>query len=235
MVNSPDRAVGTPAKKAAEREGPVGVMPLAIRTLCTMHQSNDFTLGGRQFRNVVLVGTLEHSKVMNANAEYTLNDGTGTLLLKDFADEREGREAFTEGKTVRVCGEARPSAAEFYLSVKSMSEVKSQIEVGHHRLEVCKALCLFERGSSDTVEMSTPVKAPPPVKVELEAKAPSPLSEQKIVELVTEMSVEELGVTVAAVCQRLASPEAEVRAAVQKLLDSGTIYTTIDEEHIAIC
>lgn len=245
--SSLDRVLSTPAKKAAPKLDKIGVVPLAVRTLCKMHQSGNFTLGGREFGSVVLVGTLERAEVLQTNAEYTLNDGTGSLPLKDFlSDERVNRDEFRVGQCVRVCGDARGHVEEFYVSIKSISTVQNPIEVGHHRIACVKTLCALDQGVKVMkAELDTPIKTTP---IKKEATTPTkeaPVAqalvgadlEAKIAELVNQLSVgsEEIGCTVAQVCQRLTTPEHEVRAVVKKLLDSGTFYTTIDDEHIAAC
>jgi len=238
--SSPAKTPSTPAKRQVERDQAVGVLPLAVRTLCKMHQSQNFSIGGRKIGTVVLVGTIESAKVMPAEAQYTIQDGTGRMLVKDFAVEE--RREFKEGQVVRIAGEARPTG-EFYVSVKSMSEVTNLNEVGHHRIACVHTLCALDRADK-AAAMETPLKTSPEklepdlrTTVKSEPGVPANL-EQAVEELIKKQAEQlgDIGISIEQIQKGFpAVAEAEVKKAVQGLCDTGSIYTTIDDEHFAAC
>jgi len=250
--SSPDKAVNsptrTPTKDKAERDD-VGVLPVLVRTLCKLNaadggEGNALKLGTQKISKVVLVGRLEEMEVLTTQAEFTINDGTGTMKVKDYSEDFQ-RSGLEVGTFVRVIGNPRPSSGEFYVSVMHMRPVSDKLEVPHHRIAALAAYCKFDRAGAKPVmdfssETVTPEKVTAPkvekecVKVEIKTEPQESLEAglERVIKAATEKA-EDVGISIPELCMKLKFPEAEIRAAVNAGLENGGLMNTLDDDHVA--
>lgn len=237
-VNSPTR---TPTKDKGERDD-IGVLPMLVRTLCKLNhadagEGNALKLGTQKISKVVLVGRLEEVKVLTTQAEYMINDGTGTMKVKDYSEDFASR-GLEVGTFARVIGNPRPSANEFYVSVMHMRQVSDKLEVPHHRIAALAAYCKHDRAAAKPAmdfSSETPEKMAAPPKVEMECVKTEVKTEQesladglqRLIKAATEKS--DAGISIPELILQLKFPETEIRAAIATAMEAGELLETVDD------
>jgi len=210
---------------------------------------------------LLLVGVVEAVTRQAASIEFTLNDATGRIKARHYLSERQSGalEDLTPGRYVSAFGAVR-TAPEVHFAAAGLRLVESADEVSYHLIEAAHAALKLRRGASADAATPSPKKpalaeaAPDytPSKVVLaaapEAAAPAATAAApkerlsgsalrkaiyKFVQQEGEGRAE--GVAFAAIRSHVGStPEDEVTAALQKLVDAGEIFTTIDDGHFQI-
>jgi len=243
------------AKKPRQEERQT-CLPVTVRAIDHAVQQQaegggELLFHGSEPGMLLLVGAAEAMTKQAASIEFSLNDGTSRIKARHYVSDRQSGhlDALEPGRYVSVFGSVR-TAPEVHFAVAGMSLVQSADEVSYHVIEAAYAALKLQRGP--VAEPTTPapkglaLAEASPQKAELtavaaEAPAPAarrePLSGSALRKAVLRIIREEgegkaEGVSLAAVCKNVdPSPADEVSAALQKLVDAGEIYTTIDDEH----
>jgi len=207
---------------------------------------------------LLLVGLVEAMTRQSASIELSLNDGTGRIKARHYVSERQSGDldALAPGRYVTVFGALR-TAPEVHFAVAGMTLVQSADEVSYHMVEAAYAALKLQKGRTEpvtpapkkhmaaeaglsppketTVATASAVGAPAAVAAKEpsgERLSGSGLRKAALKFLQREGEGRPEGVPLAAVCQHVApTPADEVAAALQKLVDSGEVYTSIDDEH----
>jgi len=209
---------------------------------------------------LILVGIIDSMKQHSANVEFSLNDSTGRIKARYYKTASQSNELdeLAPGMYVSVFGAVR-TAPETHFAVAGMRLVKSADEVSYHMVEVAYAALKLKgshepttpapkkNASSALAEPSSASTGLSPVKVD---KVTSSVSEAAAIALPTSpLSGKALrtavlaflqkegdgrpeGVAFAAICNHAnPTPTDEVRAALERLVTDGDVFTTIDEGH----
>lgn len=209
---------------------------------------------------LIVVGIIESMKQNSASVEFSLNDSTGRIKARYYRSSSQSNELdeLMPGTYVSVFGAVR-TAPETHLAVTGMRLVKSADEVSYHMVEVAyAALKLKGRhepttpapkklASSALAEPSSVSTGLSPLKVEkmtssVSEAAPvalprAPLSGKALRAAVLAFLAQEgdgrpEGVAFVAICTHAdPTPTGEVRAALERLVTDGDVFTTIDEGH----
>jgi len=245
------------AAKKPRQEDRQTCLPITIRAIdCAVAQRGDtggeLSFHGAEAGMLLLVGLVETLTRQAASIELSLNDATGRIKARHYMSDRQANDldALAPGRYVSVFGSVR-TAPEVHFAVAGMSLVQSADEVSYHMIEAAYAALKLQKGQADPVSPApkkkaimeaevTPQKLESlaPVAVTAAADAPKErLSSAGLKKAVLRFLQKEgegkpEGVSVAAVCSHISStPADDVTAALQKLIDAGEIFTTIDDDH----
>jgi len=188
----------------------------------------------------------------STSIELSLNDGTGRIKARHYTSDRSSGSLaeLAPGRYVTVFGTVR-TAPEVHFAVAGMSLVQSADEVSYHMIEAAYAALKLEKGK---LEPTTPAPKKPveaglsPPKVEgaaalavAQAPAAEPVKERlsgsglrkAVLRLLKKESEgRDEGVSLAEVCKLVEpTPADEVTKALEKLVENGEAFTTIDDEH----
>jgi len=250
----------SPVKKARQEDKQT-CLPSTIRMLLDANQAQagELKVHGTEVVNVVLVGTVENLSRQAAVVEFTLNDGTGRMKVRQYStgSADTDKDGLVAGRYVSVVGGLRTAPA-VHVSALAMRPVTTADEVSYHMIEVAHTALSMKRSQS----LPTPARAPglppsqtqatspPATPAELAAPAPAPAApasapepaaapaaptsnrESVIQVLSSEGESRPEGVSLTIMLERLKPMDATaVREVLEQLVSDGEAYTTIDDEH----
>lgn len=241
-------------EKRARQEDKQTCLPATCRLLLdsVAKQSGDkeVLVHGQEVANVVLVGVVEELS-QGAVLEFTLNDGTGRLKVRYYQNDGQGLDGIAAGRYVSVVGMLRPSPS-LHISAMTLRPVTSADEVSYHTIEVAHVALMLRNGGSKapaakpstqsavsqaSVAVAKPsqegVQAAAPVSVAAPAGAVKSLTSEAVMEVLRrEIESKPEGVPLSLLCEQFkGSSESEVKAALEKLVDEGDVFNTIDDVH----
>ena len=234
-------------------------MPVTIKQLknapAMTSGEQGFTLDGRDLYQVTIVGLIMNADEQATNLQYTIDDGTDTIMVKMWVDAdaddqfAEKRAQWKEGVIVRVIGTLRSFNNAKSLVAYSIQPVTDKNEYTFHFIEVVHTHLRHTKGPPPTAAaaaggaygapsamgagalpgMAAPYGAP------VQQAAP-PNSELILKFFQTKGESSDAGCTVADAANALSSNGMgieQVRAVVNELVEEGHLYSTIDDDHCA--
>lgn len=244
------------AKKSRQEEKqtclPVTVRGIELAVEGRADAGGELRFHGSEAGVLLLVGLVESLTRQAASIEFTLSDATGRIRARHYVSgpqsgDLDGLEA---GRYVSVFGSVR-TAPEVHLAVAGMGLVQSADEVSYHMIEAAYAALKLQKGRGDAVtpspkkllsaeaEFSPPKTDKPAVASEtgLQAAPKERLSGSGLKKAILRFIQKEgegkpEGASFPAVCGHLDStPADDVSKALEKLVQAGELYTTIDDGH----
>jgi replication factor A2 len=101
-----------------------------------------FTLAGNDLHQVTIVGIIVSADEQNTNLQYTIDDGTGSIVAKMWVDAdqdeamAERRAEWKEGRIVRVVGQLRVFNHTRSIVAFTIQPIKDYNEYTYHFIEV---------------------------------------------------------------------------------------------------
>jgi len=247
---------GETPRKGKGRNQPL--VPLTIKQILAASQSGDedeFTLDGRNFAQVTLVGQILSITQNPAFYNYTLDDGTGQIDVRCWIDQEDPTNPQTQrlavleqGMYVRVVGSLRAFGERKNVVAFRLIALLDFNELTFHFLEVIYHKLNATRGQISHGSWAEPARtgdykpaAQPAVNPYLRAMPAmdagmNTLQQEILRYLRTNTSPDDpAGVsfdTVSRTLAGVANPD-QVRKEIARLQDDGHIYTTIDDDHFA--
>uniref|UniRef100_A0A7S1LE29 Replication protein A C-terminal domain-containing protein n=1 Tax=Alexandrium catenella TaxID=2925 RepID=A0A7S1LE29_ALECA len=246
--------------KKARQEDKQTCLPVTVRSIeLALEQRTDaggeLRFHGSEPSALLLVGLVEQMSRQVASIEFTLGDATGRIRARHYASGRQQTDldSLEPGRYVSVFGTVR-TAPEVHLAVAGMSLVESADEVSYHMIEVAYSAVKLLSGRTDAM-LTSPQKlqstgaefSPPKTEkpaalagegdIQAAAVPKDRLSGSALKKAVLRFIEKEgagkpEGVAFPTVCGHLdATPADDVSAALEKLVQAGEIYTTIDDGH----
>lgn len=232
-------------------------LPVTVRAIERAVEQRADTGGDLRFHGsepgvLLLVGLVETMTRQAASIEFSFSDSTGRMKARHYVSGNQGGslDGLEVGHYVSVFGTVR-TAPEVHLAVAGMSIVQTADEVSYHMIEVAYAALKLQRGHAEAttpskklsgaeVELSPPkteklaaaVDAKPAVAASKERLSGSGLRKAILRFVKKEGDGKPEGVSFPTVCGHVDStPADDVSAALEKLVDAGELYTTIDDGH----
>uniref|UniRef100_A0A7S4SVV3 Replication protein A C-terminal domain-containing protein n=1 Tax=Alexandrium monilatum TaxID=311494 RepID=A0A7S4SVV3_9DINO len=233
-------------------------LPVTVRAIERAVEQRADTGGELRFHGsepgvLLLVGLVEAMTKQAASIEFSLNDGTGRIKARHYVSDRQSSnlDALAPGCYVSAFGSVR-TAPEVHLAVVGMGLVQSADEVSYHMIEAAYAALRLQKVRVDPVTPSpkklsdapaelSPQKAEKPAAAAEPSACAAPVKEQlsgsalrkELLRFIQkEGDGKPEGVSFPAVCNHVSStPADEVSRALEKLVDAGEIFTTIDDGH----
>jgi len=218
--------------------------------------SADLRIHGVEPGMLMFVGLIESVSRKAASIDFMFNDTTGRIQARYYITDAESALKGAEpGRYVSIAAAVRTEPA-LHLSVTCFKPVASADEVSCHFIE-CAHTALKLKASRHEKETE---KRPPTTPQRLQAAAPADVLDstikeksqpakaqpnllltgkalqQAIVELLQGQGAGPEGISISFLSDRLGAgtPLAEVRTAIEVLIDDGELYTTIDEDHVSL-
>lgn len=196
---------------------------------------------GRPLHSVKIIGAVRSADVQSTNIMYTIEDGTGALNVKQWADDNDAeaigemkRQNAKEGIYVKVIGQISEYDGKKQLVANSVQPLSSGNELTHHLLEVI--YCAERYKQADSI-VAAPIMqnnngmnfGSNSMQAKIEGGNDSSSTKERVLQFLKEND-SETGASIDVCIQQLNDvAEADIRQAAENLSEEGQIYSTINE------
>lgn len=203
---------------------------------------------GRPLHQVKIIGAVRHAEVQSTNIMYTIEDGTGAIDVKQWADDNDAeaigemkRQSARDGIYVKVIGQISEYEGRKQVVANSVQTLSSGNELTHHLLEVMYSGEKFKQADSI-------VSAPIMQKsngmtfgnnnnynsMQGGGGNDSDATKERVLQFLREND-SETGASIEACIQQLKDiAETDIRNAADNLSEEGQIYSTINESFFKV-
>lgn len=251
-------------EKKAKQEDRQTCTPATTRLLldackAAEQEGREVQLHGAEAANITLVGVVENLVQQATVVEFTLNDGSGRVKVRQYKNSDAPVAALVSGQYASVVGSLRTSPA-VHVSALSLRPVASADEVSYHMIEVAHVALMMKGGNAakqtpvmkaEAPAAAAPSSVPAPAATPVPAAAPAPAAVApaaapaaapqtadvrtatlEVLQAEGESRAE--GVHISVMVERLKAFSAEaVKQALEQLVSDGEAYTTIDDDHFS--
>jgi len=246
--------------KVAKQEDRQTCLPVTIRVIETSLEQcssngGEFLVHGAEHGMLILVAAVESLTKQSTSMELSLNDGSGRMKARYYItnDQSKSLEDMCVGCYVHIYGNVRTSPSPHFAAT-GIRRVQSADEISYHMIETAHAALKLKRGLREPATpspkkvtsatlMETPVEPMKTAVAPVANMVSSPpatqlsgaaLSSAILTVLKNEADSHPEGSALASVLtQMMPSSGEEVKKALEKLVDDGEIFTTIDDEHFS--
>jgi len=245
---------GSPTK-AAKQEDRSSCLPTTIRALeiAVQEGGDEFKVHGVEHGMLCLVGLVESITKQAASMELSLSDGTGRIKARYYVTETPLKELdnIVAGRYISAFGNMRTSPAPHFV-MTGMRLVQSADEISYHMIESAHAALKLKQGvispeftaaqkvapaATQLVGQKPALAAAQPVSAAASQGALEPAALQTaLLEFLKQQSESHPeGVALQALYGHVEStPTDNVRKVLEKLVDDGEVFNTIDDEHFSV-
>jgi len=198
---------------------------------------------GRPIHSVKIVGAVRSADVQSTNIMYTIEDGTGALNVKQWADDNDGeaivemrRQNAKEGIYVKVIGQLSDYDGKKQLIANSVQPLSSGNELTHHLLEVM--YCAEKYKQADSIVSAPILKNNTGMSFNnnnsIEGGGHNDAIKDRVLQFLRDND-SETGASIDVCIQQLHGvSETEIRQAAEYLSEEGQIYSTINESFFKV-
>ncbi|KIY43364.1 replication protein A, subunit RPA32 [Fistulina hepatica ATCC 64428] len=237
------------------------VRPVTILQLMTatqQHADADWMVDDRELGHATVVGNVVEVKAQTTNTVFIIEDGTGMIEARSWADHGDGDDdgqaskfnGIEAGKYARVTGTFKQFGSKRYIAATFIRPVADFHEPIFHMLETMMVSKILKGGvSSSAIASNTSPQGGASSAYTTDGAATSEalkdefstltVMQRKIMQYMVSESSEE-GVHIGAIARHVgggnqsASHAQTISDALDSLLDNGLVYTTIDESHFRV-
>ncbi|THG98963.1 hypothetical protein EW026_g3304 [Hermanssonia centrifuga] len=243
---------GAPRRTGASHS----LRPVTIKQLIgatQAHADAEWHIDDMEVGQVTVVAVAVSINAQTTNSVYWLDDGTGRIEARHWVDMSSGEgdsEKFgiKENTYIRVMGSLKSFGNKRYINATHLRPVEDRHEIFFHGLDCMTATLTLEKGP--------PPRPGQPQTAAAAARTPGtsaytaqshgasandqfshlPAIQRNIVNfiLAQPMDVRDNGVHVAAIARAIGGDAQSISGALDKLMDEGHVYTTIDESHFNV-
>ncbi|KOS15849.1 rfa2-dna replication factor 36 kda subunit [Malassezia pachydermatis] len=239
------------------QRGTNSLRPVTIRQVLNAsqpHSDAPFVFDDAELSQVSLVAWIRSINRNTTNVQYTLDDGTGQIDVRQWVDHSldEGgqTEEFTENQFVRILGEIKSFNNKRSITAASVAVIEDHNEYLFHQLEVIQAHLALLKGGSVRLTCLTHIQTSKVPASSVEASAYNdaalnsadpmatdlshltPLQRKIYQAIAAEAPDWPEGVDIQQVFQRCKNTDpAQVQDAIDELANDGYIYQASDETH----
>jgi len=254
---SPFSASGSPGG-GQRTEISHSLRPLTVMQLnkaSQAHTDAEWRVDDVEIGQVTIVGQVVFIQSQTTNCVYTIDDGTGRIEARHWIDSssEEGTSKWRgieAGKHVRVTGGLKSFGKKRYINVTHIRNVKDSHEVYFHTLEAIAVNLVIERGppsNPSSALHSNPADAVSGNKSAYAAQtslagvtdqfSSLPNLQRAIVQFIMNQPTREEGVFIGVIAKAMGAGGVDshtISDALEKLLNNGDVYTTIDDSHFNV-
>mmetsp|Transcript_16165 Transcript_16165/g.40537 ORF Transcript_16165/g.40537 Transcript_16165/m.40537 type:complete len:270 (-) Transcript_16165:1073-1882(-) len=199
---------------------------------------------GRALHSVKVVGAVRTADVQSTNIMYTIEDGTGALNVKQWADDNDAeaigemkRQNAREGIYVKVIGQISDYDGKKQLVANSVQALSSGNELTHHLLEVMYSAEKYKQAdsivSAPIMQTNNGIAINNSAKIEGGGDSGSSIRD-RVLQFLREND-SETGASIDVCIQQLSGvAESDIRQAAEHLSEEGQIYSTINESYFKV-
>ncbi|THH20680.1 hypothetical protein EW146_g718 [Bondarzewia mesenterica] len=249
---------GASRRALAQSLRPLSIMQVHKATQA--HTDADWMIDNTEIGQVTIVGRVITIQTQTTNSVYWVDDGTGRVEARFWSDstgqEGESFEGITEGSYVRVTGTLKTYGNKRYINTVHIRPIKDwhEHELWFHIAEIMAITLTFDRGPvRDIIYPSAPAGSsvnqntaagqghaasaytaqPNPVVAD-ERWANLPPVQLSIVTYMSQQPQQDEGIHVSAIARAVGADVNAISDALEKLMDEGHIFTTMDEMHFTL-
>ena len=202
---------------------------------------------GRALHSVKIIGAVRSADIQSTNIMYTIEDGTGALNVKQWADDNDAeaigemkRQNAKEGIYVKVIGQISDYDGKKQLVANSVQALSSANELTHHLLEVMYSAEKYKQADSI---VSAPMMHNNSgmafgnnnsMQQQMGGGDDSSSLKERVLQFLREND-SETGASIETCIQQMSDvAEADIRQAAEHLSEEGQIYSTINESYFKV-
>ncbi|TVU29125.1 hypothetical protein EJB05_20676 [Eragrostis curvula] len=214
------------------------LLPLTVKQIMDAEQASDdksnFAVNGVEVSTVRLVGRMLNKVERVTDVQFTLDDGTGRIDVNRWENESSDTKEMADvndGNYVIVNGGLKGFQGRRHVVAYSVRRVTDFNDVTHHFLHCIHVHLQLTRPKSQVnANLGNPNQAN---QLRSNNQTPGNDPSSLIMNVLNDPTITHLqhGVTLDYVLKRVNLPEAVVRKFLQKHVDDGDIYQTIDDNH----
>lgn len=244
-----DATQGSPQNGQPSGDGNT-LMPVTIlmleKAIASQVPGGDLKVDGHLANMMIVVAAVEELNRQQTSMEFVLNDSTGRMKARFFFSPDLNFDKIHNGSYVSAAGilKIQPS---LHFSVVALHPVHSADQISYHAIEVVHSSMrrkgkMANKKGQDVAAVPRPMvstasPAAPTVKAASVA-APRGVESgslrNQIAAFLSSTQNQELGVAFGELTNHFKGAASDaIRAALNELLDDGTAYTTIDDDHFA--
>jgi len=201
---------------------------------------------GRPLHQVKLIGAVRSADVQSTNIMYTIEDGTGALNIKQWADDNDGeaigemkRQNAREGIYVKVIGQISDYDGKKQVVASSVQALSSGNELTHHLLDVMYSAEKYKQAdsivSAPIVQNNGMAFGNNSMQPKIEGGGDGGSSIRERVLHFLRENDSETGASIDVCIQQLSDiAESDIRQAAEHLSEEGQIYSTINESYFKV-
>ncbi|CAD6504761.1 BgTH12-00264 [Blumeria graminis f. sp. triticale] len=217
------------------------------------HPDSDFKVDGIEVTQITFVGQIQAVSSQATNTTFKVDDGTGLIEVKQWIDgdaDPETRAPLPkENEYIRVWGRLKAFNNKRHVGAHMVRPISDFNEVSYHFLEATAVHLYFTRGPPQSiqgikneedagmfVDSTGSTRVANDISGSARGKklaANTSTSARKVYNFLLS-NIENEGVHVTIIAQKLGMQSSDVYKAGDELLGSGAIYTTVDDETWAI-
>ncbi|KAG6336409.1 hypothetical protein ID866_2682 [Astraeus odoratus] len=251
---SPYGGGGSPGGFGRKSEISHSLRPLTIHQVLTASQAHpdaDWMLDDTEIGQVTIVAHISSVQSQATNSQYILDDGSGRIEARRWVDssveDNSERLGIVEGAYVRVSGSLKMFGDKKYINASHIRPIKSPHEIYFHILEAMTATLMWERGppprpgqnAQDIVpkahqSAASAYSAQSHHIADNDQFAYLPKLHHSIITFMQSQPPSDAGVHVSAIARAVGGDAVSISDALDKLLDEGLVFSTIDESHYKV-
>ncbi|KAJ7940560.1 replication protein A subunit RPA32 [Mycena leptocephala] len=255
MQNSPGGSQGSPSTTKSPASQSLRPVTIAqIRKANQMHSDADWVVDDNSIGQITVVAELYHHKAYTTNRNFGLDDGTGRIDAKmwtdtpdSLVDETWRGISTSDNKAVpfkpiyvRVTGTIKTHNNKRHIHASNIRVVKDQNEVYFHILETLSVNIILQKGlpprpgqaqQSETAQgrSAYTIQSKP-----TQAQALFSSMANEVVQYLSTAPPNPEGIFVGDIAKGLNCNAMELSDTVDRLIDEGHVFTTIDDSHIQL-
>ncbi|RPA82816.1 replication protein A, subunit RPA32 [Ascobolus immersus RN42] len=237
---------GTPGGKTQKS---FTLRPVTIKQLNDAEQpiENDFRIDDVEVTHVTFIGQIRNISPQPTNILYKMDDGTGTIEVKQWINpeaEAPKNPELEEGRYARVTGALKPAGGKRFVAGTTLRLVTDMNEINYHFLEAVAVHLHYTRGPVDQFMAGGGARKAVTSGVDVamggmgggggSGASFAGLSRHAatVLQFIKNENNNE-GVAVEQISVRTKLGLSEVLKAKDELVNEGRAFTTVDENHIA--
>ncbi|KAJ7449884.1 hypothetical protein FB451DRAFT_1286873 [Mycena latifolia] len=250
MQGSPGGSQGSPGgtkTPASQSLRPVTIAQ--IRKAHQMHSDADWVVDDHPIGQITVIGELHEHKVFTTNRTFRIDDGTGRIDAKmwiDTPDDQKdqswrGIPLNADPLYVRVTGSVKTHNGKKYIHTSNIRLVKDPNEVYFHILDAISVNVVLQKGlpsrPGQEQHSGTAVSGQSAYAIQARPANVAPMFSpvaDNVVRYLSSLPPNPEGFFVGDIAKALKVDAMELSDTVDRLIDDGHVFTTIDESHIQL-
>ncbi|KAA1471099.1 replication protein A, subunit RPA32 [Dentipellis sp. KUC8613] len=210
------------------------------------HADADWMIENTEIGQVTVVAQVISIQTQTTNSVYWLDDGTGRIEARFWSDSTSQGDndvfaGIVENSYVRATGNLKTFGNKRYINALNIRPVKDWHEIFFHLVEAMGITLIFERGppsgpgqhhgNQDMQSATSAYTAQSHSSAALNQYAHLPPLQRRIVEFILQQPPNPEGFHIVAISRAVGGDAEGISDALEKLMDEGHVFSTIDEEH----
>ncbi|THH26464.1 hypothetical protein EUX98_g7719 [Antrodiella citrinella] len=242
----------SPSGQARQRSSVAqSLRPLTIKQVYSATQAHtdaEWMLEENELGHITVVAQVMEIKKQTTNSVYTIEDGSGRIEARHWVDstmeDDEDPDQIIETAYVRILGGIKSFGNKRYINTSHIRLCKDPSEFYFHVIESVYCKKLADKGLTSPVQgdvkpniaelNGASAYTAPAHNVSTDQYTHLAPLEKSIVTFMVSQPPNDEGIHVGAIARAVGGSAASISAALDKLMDEGHVYTTLDESHYAL-